>query len=357
MFHDTQKSLLEQMKISDAEIRHRLDLVEFHAADAAALASASALIEEYVDEVVSEFYANQLQISAISMLIGDSETLARLKTAQHQYIVDLFTGVYDSAYVNNRLRIGLVHKRIGVEPKLYLSAVRTLERILIRRIREHGDSLDKDAIIAALDKLLYFDTTLVVDTYISSMLAQVERANRKIQDYANSLEQKVAERTLELEALARKDPLTNLLNQRSMYELAKRALASSRRRKACLTVAYFDVDNFKQINDRLGHLKGDKVLRDIGAATLESVRETDIACRYGGDEFCIVFPDADAAQAARICQRIIDIFCAAWPDFSLSVGIHSFDMQHGETSIEDLINEADTRMYRAKQVQGSHIEL
>jgi diguanylate cyclase len=357
MLNSTHKTLLEQMKISDAEIHHRLELVEFQSADALALSSAAPLIEINIELLVDDFYQNQVENSAIARLIGDSDTLARLKNAQHKYIRDLFSGNYNSAYVNNRLRIGLVHKRIGVEPKLYLSAVRTLEHLLVSLIRDNSEDLDADAVIAALDKLLNFDTTLVVDTYIFSMIAEIEEANRKIREYADSLEEKVAERTLELEALANRDPLTNLLNQRSMYDLAKRTLATARRRKASLTIAYFDVDNFKQINDQLGHLKGDDVLRSIGKATFDSVRETDIACRYGGDEFCIIFPDADANQAARICRRIIELFNESWPDFTLSIGVHQLAPGDVNTSIEDLINQADTRMYQAKKVEGSHIEL
>jgi diguanylate cyclase len=357
MFNSTHKTLLEQMKISDAEIHQRLKLVEFSSSDASALSSAAPLIELNIDLLVDEFYDNQVQNRAIARLIGDSDTLARLKNAQHRYIVDLFSGSYNATYVNNRLRIGLVHKRIGVEPKLYLSAVRTLEHLLISLIRSNGNDLDADAVISALDKLLYFDTTLVVDTYIFSMIAEIEDANRKTREYADSLEEKVAERTLELEALANRDPLTSLLNQRSMYDLAKRALATARRHNTSLAIAYFDVDHFKQINDRLGHLKGDDVLRSIGKATFDCVRETDIACRYGGDEFCIIFPDADATQAARVCRRIVEIFNESWPEFTLSFGVHQLAQDDVNSGIEELINQADTRMYRAKKIEGSHIEL
>jgi hypothetical protein len=84
-------------------------------------------IEPHIDALVDKFYTLQTGITEIALLIGDADTLTRLRAAQRRYILDLFSGLYDLEYVNNRLRIGLVHKRIGVEPKLYLAAINTLK--------------------------------------------------------------------------------------------------------------------------------------------------------------------------------------------------------------------------------------
>jgi hypothetical protein len=124
--------------------------------------------------------------------------LARLRSAQRHYILDLFSGLYDLEYVNNRLRIGLVHKRIGVEPKLYLSAIYTLQALLHRTIEASGDA-EAAAIIMALDKLMMFDVTLVFETYIRSLVSEIETAKAKSEQYAHSMEEKVKERTLQLE--------------------------------------------------------------------------------------------------------------------------------------------------------------
>ena len=120
---------------------------------------------------MDEFYLRQTEIDEISLLIGDADTLTRLRNAQRKYIVDLFAGNYDSECVNNRLRIGMVHKRIGVEPKLYLSAVRSLKDLIAEVLR---DNITQEATLTetlkALDNLFYFDTTLVFDTYIGSLV-------------------------------------------------------------------------------------------------------------------------------------------------------------------------------------------
>ena len=126
----TDQKLFQQMRISDSEIHNRLTLVDITSERIALLASFSDLIEEHVDTIVDKFYESQLQIDEIAILIGDADTLFRLKNAQKQYILDLFSGRYDSEYVNHRLRIGMVHKRIGVEPKLYLSGINKLKQLL-----------------------------------------------------------------------------------------------------------------------------------------------------------------------------------------------------------------------------------
>ena len=118
----TEQTLLEQMRITEFDIEARKALISFKEEDFEQLKSLRSLIESKIDNLVSEFYKRQTEIPEIALLIGDADTLARLISAQRNYVLDLFSGIYDLEYVNNRLRIGLVHKRIGVEPKLYLSA-------------------------------------------------------------------------------------------------------------------------------------------------------------------------------------------------------------------------------------------
>jgi len=351
----THQTLLDQMKISDAEIQSRLELAALSLSHFELLKNVLPLIHSQIDAIVERFYISQLAIDEIAVLIGDADTLNRLKGAQHQYILDLFSGQYDSTYVNNRLRIGMVHKRIGVEPKLYLSAISSLKLILFEVLDK---SIKPPEILTqtkeALDKLLYFDTTLVFDTYISSMISELELAKKKTEMYANSLEVKVSERTAQLEELAKKDPLTGINNQRAMRELASVLMASVVRRKAPFSLIYFDIDNFKQINDQYGHLKGDEVLKIISECITLHIRETDVPCRYGGDEFCIMLPDTNTQSAQEVAERIIASFAEIYPGFSLSIGI--VETGPGQyMSLDELVGIADRKMYEAKTVEGSRI--
>ena len=351
----TDQTLLEQMQISDVEINRRMELFDLSVADMNLLTMYKVHIEENVDIIVDEFYEKQTQIDEIALLIGDADTLQRLRTAQRKYILDLFSGHLDSEYVNNRLRIGMVHKRIGVDPKLYLSAINTLKQIIKTNLSASiSDARQLGSTLEALDKLLYFDITLVFDTYIDSLIGEIETAKRRTETYAQGLESKVAERTRQLEELARKDPLTNLFNQRAMLELMRRELAVAKRNHTKLSFVYFDVDHFKAINDNEGHIKGDEVLRKIGQILLNTVREVDVPCRYGGDEFCVILPNCDIAAAETVCKKLIKEFGEKYPDYSLSIGISETGTDAYADS-DALIAMADEKMYMAKKESGFQI--
>jgi len=351
----TDTTLLEQMQISDIEITNRMELLGLNREVLTQLSSYKLLIEDNIDIIVEEFYQSQTDIDEISLLIGDADTLVRLRNAQRTYVIDLFSGHYDSEYVNNRLRIGMVHKRIGVEPKLYLSAIRSLKELIVRVLKQNIEDTEVAGVVLnTLDNLFYFDTTLVFDTYIGSLVGEIESAKRKAEDYAKSLEQKVAERTHQLEEQARLDPLTGIYNQRAMKDVLRRDVSGAKRRNATLALIYFDIDSFKKINDIEGHVKGDEVLKYIGHILLNGTREVDLPCRYGGDEFCVVLPDCNLENARELSQKIINEFTGKYPEYSLSMGV-SMIGPGNYVDIDTLIKDADEKMYKAKQETGSFI--
>jgi GGDEF domain-containing protein len=273
------------------EIARRKEILGFTPADVTVLAAVRPVIEEHLEAIVAEFYERQTAIEEISLIIGDAETLRRLRAAQREYIRDLFSGFYDGDYVNNRLRIGQVHKRLGVEPKYYLSGIKALKDILRATVKARvEDAQVVAATLEALDKLLHFDTGLVFDTYIRSMLLELEAARERAVRYAHSLEDRVAERTRELAEMSRVDTLTGLLNQRAFHEELRRELARAKRNAAPLALAWFDIDGFKAVNDAQGHGRGDELLRIVGRVVAAAKRDVDVAARHGGDEFAVLLP-------------------------------------------------------------------
>ena len=100
------------------------------------------------------------------------------------------------------------------------------------------------------------------------------------------------------------DPLTEIYNRRSLEELASRFIGQARRLGNPLTFLLTDVDRFKQVNTRFGHLTGDYVLTEIATLLKGSIRGTDAAIRYGGDEFLIALSNTNAANAATVVDRI-----------------------------------------------------
>lgn len=346
----TEQTLIEQLRITDFEVEDRKSLLSFTNVDAQMLLSCKTVIEQNIDAVVAEFNQMQISIPEIALLIGDADTLSRLRSVQRRYILDLFSGLYDLEYVNNRLRIGLVHKRIGVEPKLYLSAMHALKTLLRRTITDETSAVgDRDEILAALDKLILFDVTLVFETYIRSLVSEIETAKDKSEQYARSMEEKVKERTRQLEEMSRTDALTGLLNVRHLQDIVTTALRSAQRRSEPVTAVYIDVDDFKMINDTQGHQRGDEILRTVGKAIKDSARAEDSCVRYGGDEFCIILTNCRESQAKDFfVDRLIQRIKEKLDDITLSIGV----AQTGPNEYMDastLIRIADERMYAAKQ--------
>lgn len=350
------KTLIEQLNITDYEISQRKNLLDFTKEDEKRLLSCKDFIHKNLEDVIVKFYKKLTSFEEIDLIIGDSDTLNRLKEAQRKYILELFDGFYDIDYVNHRLRIGMVHKRIGVEPKFYLSAVKMLRDILTENISKNLQGKENiNPTIDSLDKILLFDTQFIIDTYIRSHLAEAESAREKVKFYATSLEEKVAERTRELKELSMKDPLTGLFNRRAFHKHIRKNIAFAERKKIPVSFIYFDVDDFKKINDTMGHLKGDEVLKTIGNILLDITREDDIPCRYGGDEFCIFILGETCEEAENLSRRLIEAFSKKHPGLTISIGIS----QTGPETFSDtetLLLEADKLMYKAKEQQGSHIE-
>lgn len=339
------KTLLEQMRITELEVDYRKRLLDFTSRDTEVLVGCRPLISAHIDRIVDDFYRIQTNNPDIANLIGDADTLERLQCAQRRYIMDLFSGVYGMEYINNRLRIGLVHKRIGVEPKLYLSAVHLLRSLLLDCISREGTEDDvTQGVGRALDKLIYFDVTLVFETYIQSMLAEIETARNRTEEYARSLEDTVARRNGEL----RTDSLTGLTSRRYLHDDLYRTLQSAQRRNEPVSMVFVDVDNFKEINDRKGHAHGDKVLQELGRILLETARGEDSCVRFGGDEFCVVLANATEEETVRTyCQRVKTLLAECYPDVTISMGV----TQTGPHQYEDadtLLRHADTCMYSQK---------
>lgn len=347
----TEQTLLEQMRITDFEISHRQQLLGLTEEDFHFLHQYRGLIEGQIDGLVDIFYQLQTNVAEIALLIGDADTLERLRSAQRKYVLDLFSGVYDIEYVNNRLRIGLVHKRIGVEPKLYLAAVNTLKRLLFDLIEAHvADDNERRQLLEVLDRLFLFDITLVFETYIRSLVMEIDISREKSENYARVLEEKVKERTRQLEEMTRTDPLTGLNSVRSLHECLTRALRAAQRRGEPISIAYLDVNDFKQINDTQGHQRGDEILHLVGTAIRSVSRMEDQCFRYGGDEFCIILPSCREEEACELyISRLSAELAKKLPGVRLSVGI----VQTGPDAYAEpewLIREADKRMYAAKKV-------
>jgi diguanylate cyclase (GGDEF)-like protein/PAS domain S-box-containing protein len=151
-----------------------------------------------------------------------------------------------------------------------------------------------------------------------------------------------------------RDYLTGLFNRRYMEETLERELLRAARKKLSLGMIMLDVDEFKRFNDTYGHAAGDEILRELGSLLLRQVRGEDIACRYGGDEFIIILPDASrevTRQRAELICELAKLFHLQFEGQSLaavtlSLGVAVFPEQ-GTTST-GILRAVDAALYRAK---------
>lgn len=158
-----------------------------------------------------------------------------------------------------------------------------------------------------------------------------------------------------LRDLSIRDPVTGLLNRRFMEDALGRELRRAQRKNTPMGVIMIDVDHFKRYNDTFGHDAGDTVLRELGRYFQENVRESDLACRYGGEEFTLILPEAgeevvlQRAELLREGARHLDLTHRGQPlgTITLSLGVSLFPADGG--TAENLLQEADAALYRAKK--------
>jgi len=171
----------------------------------------------------------------------------------------------------------------------------------------------------------------------------------------------ISERKLleaQLQALALEDSLTQLPNRRAALQALPLARTRSLRAGKQLAVLYLDLDGFKGVNDRLGHLAGDEVLRTFGERLKRCVRTSDLVARLGGDEFLVLLENVSENDAVRVAEKCIAASSATYvlgdeiADLSSSVGIRVDDGAQ-DTSAERLLADADEALYHAKRA-GKH---
>jgi diguanylate cyclase (GGDEF)-like protein/PAS domain S-box-containing protein len=157
----------------------------------------------------------------------------------------------------------------------------------------------------------------------------------------------------ELKILATRDSITGLLNRRYFMESASSFFENARRYSVPLSLCLCDLDNFKRVNDVYGHQAGDKVLEGFGRVLRQELRAGDIAGRYGGDEFIMLFPHTSLTEAAECLERIRShlegiVFQQGTGTYSVSCTAGVAEFRSEMSNLEELVSEADKALYRGK---------
>lgn len=159
--------------------------------------------------------------------------------------------------------------------------------------------------------------------------------------------------------LGRTDSVTSVSNSRAFYDEAGRLLALCRRKRRPVTVAYVDLDHFKDVNDRLGHSAGDELLRSVAVLLQTSIRPSDALARLGGDEFALLLPESGPEEAAATLERlrllIVDTLASSQPPVTATFGAVTF--LTAPDTVEEMVQAADSRMYAAKNAGRNRVHL
>ena len=192
----------------------------------------------------------------------------------------------------------------------------------------------------------------LISTAIITVASQIHRRALERREYDAQLAQEHL--LAEVQAMATIDWLTNLYNRRHFFRLGEDEIVRARRYRHPISVLMIDIDHFKAVNDTHGHTVGDEVLAAIASRLLGGLRQSDIAGRYGGEEFAIVLPETDITSATQIvAERLRDAIAARTIDtargplqLTISVGVAGVDLEHEH--LLDALGRADVALYAAK---------
>lgn len=225
---------------------------------------------------------------------------------------------------------------------------------LEEEIRHYEGRLIRSALDAALGRITraahllgttHQSLAFIINARHRDLLSQRKPA-RKRRATGPTLKRALAEER----KLARTDDLTGIANKRAFNETVSAEIRRSARYKHTLTVAFLDVDDFKQVNDRYGHDVGDSVLKTISDSIKTSLRSADIVARLGGDEFGILLPETGKEAAEAALKKIQDNLAVALHDRGIPVAlsIGAVICPNPKCGVDDLIRIADSQMYSAK---------
>ncbi|HVR44486.1 MAG TPA: GGDEF domain-containing protein [Thermoanaerobaculia bacterium] len=197
-------------------------------------------------------------------------------------------------------------------------------------------------------------TRLIIFSAVAGLIVRLREDHLQLERLNRSLRESLEAQTL----LAGTDSLTGLPNSRSFTDELARRIERTRHTRDPLCLAYIDIDNFKELNDRHGHLAGDEALRRVADVLRSAVRsdsggrEGDLVARLGGDEFGILFSSVESEAALAIAERVIarvrDLG-EDYPEAGLAASIGIASTRRTEGDADDLIRRADRAMYRSKQ--------
>ena len=345
---DTQNnSLTTYLDLNDIYIQNTLDTL--NDVDSALIVSQLEKIPELVSFKVPVMFEDVMLAEAVVVLDNSEYVAASVSKFEEKVLSTLLIGLFVG------MGIYFVFSRYILRPIMSLSA--GANRIANSQF---GDMINVQGDTELTDLAANFNQ---MSENIELLIADRDSALEDLGELNRDLEKRVQKRTIELQALnveiarqAMHDPLTQLPNRTLLVERLKQNIYLAKRKEKHVAFLMLDLNNFKVVNDTLGHPQGDRLLLDVASRLPTALRQSDTVGRLGGDEFGIVLPETDAEQAIEVAKKILD---SLQPSFELdgqvlsigaSIGIALFP-EHGDDEAS-LIRYADIAMYEAKSSKG-----
>ncbi len=281
------------------------------------------------------FYRNvnnrALQILEMFIFISVITTVIYISGASKSYNKYMFLFIIICYTIENGLKTGLAIASVS-------TGVIVLADILFNGDGTINYLLESDLALIAM----YYFVAWTLGYYVKLEKLHIQN----IVDYANM------------------DGLTGVYNHRYFYETIETLCENNKNKNSQLSLLMIDIDYFKKYNDIHGHSQGDELLKEITAIMINHLKEKDILCRYGGDEFCAILPDTSKEEACRIANHLreavyhYDCFGQEYMDngrITLSIGVSSYNKE--TEGYKDLIDNADMALYRAKFLRRNKVEV
>lgn len=296
-----------------------------------------------------------LQVATAELLLARGrcrDALAALQPSAAALCAGRVEGVSLRVHCHFLHALAAVHERLGDAPGA-LAALRLWQQRYVERARMASEARYQAA--ALQTELLRLQAQLAL---AEAGRRRTERAHAELEAANEQLERKVVEvQTLQqaLQQQATRDFLTGLFNRRHLDEVLPGMLRQAQREGQPLAVAIIDLDHFKSVNDVFGHAAGDRLLSNFGRMLAAHSRRSDVACRYGGEEFCLLLPRTSVAAARRKCQQLLKLWAQgaaadappAMPPLSFSAGVADSLVAPGTP--QQLLQAADAALLRAKR--------
>lgn len=304
------------------------------------------VIDPNLDAIIEAFYSYLQTHPEFQAFFKPGEQLTRMAQTQEAYLRSLGTNYHSPDYFENRLQIGVTHNRINMPPRLYECAYTKLKELIFEKFPNDMTLEEKQKLQQFLNRIITLDIALALESYYQ---IQVDNLQGSIEELRESKEQ--------LQQRSLIDSLTGANNRAAILAVINKLLQQYQKDGSVFSVVMCDIDNLGKVNDELGHMAGDLVLKKMVEQIKSRIRSKDVIGRYGGDEFLIVLRDTDEKNAVNVMNNIT----AQVRDHAVKVGETNLNIQmsYGIINVEDqdslptLLQRVDQALLADKGVQKS----